>query len=266
MTNFKKIIFRIYLFYIKRIKHDRGKYRIGKFIFKIFGRSIYKVNGIKIHLNPLPLIEQKLIRDGKHDPDVERIIAEKLNEEGIFIDIGANIGYFSLLAAKNNKIKVFAFEPSHRERKQFYKNLNLNNFNNIIIFPFALSNIKETLNLNIARDWNPGLNSIVNTLDTECVYVDKIQCYPFTDVFPKKLLNDIKLVKIDVEGFEMNVLKGMESYMQHMQNADFIVEINDDFLQNAGSSSKEIHDFFDRNGYKSVSGKSDITFTRIKQK
>ena len=260
INSIKKGFFRLYIYYYESIPVEKGKYFFGKLLYNIFGYAIYSFDGIKMNLNPLSLIDRKIITGEDHDPDVKKLIDTELKDGGLFIDVGANIGYFSLLAAVKKNVEVVAFEPSPRERNRLYENIALNSFNNVVIYPFALSDKPQKLNLGIARDWNPGLNSFVNNLGNEQVDSVEVNCYSFDSMITNELAARVKLIKIDVEGYEMAVLNGMKASMNKLVQTKFILEINTSFLEKAGSSVKEVYDFFALYGFSGEKGISDRTY------
>jgi len=260
INSIKKAFSALYILYYEKVPLEKGKYFFGRTLYNIFGYAVYSFDGIKMLLNPLSLIDRKIIQGEDHDPEVKKLIDNELNDGGLFIDVGANIGYFSLLAAVKKNVEVIAFEPSPRERKRLYENVALNDFNNVVIYPFALSDKPQKLALGIARDWNPGLNSFVNNLGSEQVNSIEVSCYSFDEIITAQMARRIKLIKIDVEGYEMVVLKGMKGSMDNLKQAKFILEINTKFLEKAGSSVKEIYDFFASHGFNGEKGMSERTY------
>ena len=94
--------------------------------------------------NPLSLYRAKTF--SSKEPDTLFWI-ESLDKNSIMWDIGANIGLYSIYAAKCRNIKVFAFEPSVYNLEFLEKNIHINKLqNNVIIFPVALSD-KNNINL-----------------------------------------------------------------------------------------------------------------------
>jgi FkbM family methyltransferase len=260
MNAIKKMFFSFYIFYYENIRIEKGKYFLGKTLYRIFGYAVYELEGIRMYLNPISLIDRKLITHEDHDPEVKNLIATEMPKGGIYVDIGANIGYFCLLAAKYKNVEVVAFEPSLRERQRMEDNVKLNRFTNIKILPYALSDKEQKLKLAIARDWNPGLNSFVVDLGSEAVEMAEVDCFAFEAVFAKELLPQVRVVKMDVEGYEMTVLKGMTSFLPEMKHVKFILEINPTFLKKAGSSIDEVYAFFEQSGFTGLKGKSSRTY------
>jgi FkbM family methyltransferase len=260
MNSLKKIFFKLYISYYEGIPVQKGKYFIGKMLYNLFGFAVYSFGGIKMYLNPLSLIDRKIITGEDHDPDVKYLIDSELADGGVYIDIGANIGYFCLLAASKKNVEVLAFEPSPRERNRLYDNIQLNAFTNVSVFPYALSDEEQKLHLSIARDWNPGLNSFIVDLGSERVDSIEVGCYRFDSLITDEILKKVKVIKMDVEGYEMTVLNGMTGSMQKLQNAKFILEINSSFLKKAGASVEMVYDFFTSYGFKGLKGINERTY------
>ena len=76
-------------------------------------------------------------------------------------------------------------------------------------------------------------------------------------VLNSHILERIKLCKIDVEGFEMEVLKGMRNSFNQMRGCHYVVEVSPEYLKKNGASVSQIYDFFSSYGYKAVYGKQD---------
>jgi FkbM family methyltransferase len=101
-----------------------------------------------------------------------------------------------LFAAVKKNVEVVAFEPSPREINRLYENVALNRFNNVVIYPFALSDKPQKLKLGIARDWNPGLNSFVNNLGTEQVDAIEVSCFSFDSIITDEMAGMVKLSRL----------------------------------------------------------------------
>ncbi|NJM70903.1 MAG: FkbM family methyltransferase [Scytonema sp. RU_4_4] len=141
-----------------------------------------------------------------YEPHVTEAIKNKLISGMFFVDIGANIGYFTLLASHlvGENGKVFAFEPFQYNLKLLYMNVKINQFDNISIYPFAVSD-KEAL---IAYD-NMATNGVISNLDA---HLDSV--LSTTLVYSVKLddvlrnIPRVDVIKIDVEGAEYLALSG----------------------------------------------------------
>ena len=126
-----------------------------------------------------------------------------------FLDIGAHGGLYSIiLKNKFPKLNVWAFEPDRQNRYQLYGNLFLNNFEREIeVYNFGLSNNNKEVAFGIVKDGNRGGKKIVESGEL------KINVKPLDEVFLEK--SKICFVKIDVEGHELDIIKGSKKFLKN---------------------------------------------------
>jgi FkbM family methyltransferase len=151
-----------------------------------------------------------------YENDLHQLALKLLIDEpsGTVLDIGANLGTFCVpLAQKMPKLKFHAFEPQRIVNYQLCANVIINSLDNVQTYELALSNKDEQLNLvmpDYAKETNIGAFSIdreVRKNDYECAttsVTNKIYLVPL-DLLT---FSDVKLIKIDVEGHELEVLQG----------------------------------------------------------
>jgi len=239
----KVIFYRAYLFYFKNFPINTAKSFLGRVLYRTFGNAIFSINGLKFELNPLSFIDRHILETGTFDGTLHNYIEQELKPGDYFIDIGANIGFYSLIASEIEGVQVYGFEPSPRELKRFKTNISINNKTNIQIFPIALSDINQELILSISDLGNAGMNSIVNPINTfEKV---NIQAKRLDSVLNLKEMQKVKIIKIDVEGYEHEVLMGMENLMPFFKGA-FIVEISPDMMRKSGRNAMDIYNWMSR--------------------
>lgn len=191
----------------------------------------------------------KIIYDGFEQEELN-FMKKTLKKEDIFIDIGANVGLYSLIASQavGKEGLVIAFEPAPTTFNRLLENKSLNNLNNIQARNCGLSDELGELNFYISDNGFDAWNSFspsadnklqkkitvsVSTLDCELQHIDKAK---------------IKLVKIDVEGWEKFVLKGGEIFFKNYSPI-VMVEFADENTFNAGYSVHEIYDTMVNYGY-----------------
>ncbi len=206
----------------------------------------------------MAMLDRRLILNQDQDPIVQDVIRNTLKPGSGFIDIGANIGYFSVLAAVRQRANVWSFEPSPRELEILYYNLALNRCSSVTVFPVALGASRTKGGLNIAGLDNPGMNSFCD-LSTVRSYVGQqlVEIGPLADYITPRQLLEVRLCKIDVEGYEVEVLNGIADCMQLLKGATFVVEISPGFLEKNGNRPREIYDFFARHGFLAEQGNRD---------
>ena len=136
------------------------------------------------------------------------------NEKSMFIDIGANVGQHSLFASKFAS-KVVAFEPYSLVNARFKSQIALNKISNIEIFEYGLSDLDETLRFFAPTGHNKGIGSFdeASQIKGNKEY-GKLQLRKGDNVVQDNNLQFIKLIKIDVEGFEKKVIKGLRATLK----------------------------------------------------
>lgn len=243
-NSLRRSIHRLYLLYHGGFPLNRGKYRLGLLLERLLGPAEYRIGDATFLLSPLASIDRHLIAGQGHDQGVVDAILRALAGGGNFIDVGANFGYMSILAARfvGSRGTVFSFEPSPREFDKLMKHIRLNHLDNVVPFPVGVGTVSGKQVLYLANPGNPGMNSrygITRTSGTvEAGFV------PVHEVLSPDALQGTRVVKIDVEGDEMSVLRGFSESMQHLQRATFIVEISRTYLAKAGAAPEDIYDFF----------------------
>lgn len=180
---------------------------------------------------------------GRYELHSEAACFQSLLKPGMtVIDIGANLGLYSLVAAKavGPEGKVFGFEPVPAIMKRFRENIALNQLPNITAVACAVGERigSASFYLNEIKSENSGLGSLVRPIGDRMITVETITLDEF------KIQNNIQkisMVKIDVEGAEHLVLDGMKGIL-HDDRPTLLVEHNDAALSRAGSSAKALFD------------------------
>lgn len=258
----KSIIFNIYLFYFKYCPIKRGKQFFAIWLSKIFGSNFQKTKNdlwIDIFLKS-PQDTYLLNFNGS---DVLTDIIKELNPSGIFIDIGANIGYYSFLASKHfgKRGKIFSFEPSYREYIRLVKGIHKNKLVNIIPFNACLSNFTGDLIMDIEES-HTGLNKI-QIIDSNCLSTNRVSVFKLDDIIGLFQLKCIDLIKIDVEGAEYLVILGMKDSLQRGLIRKVYVEITPTFLNKYGHTKENIYDFMSNCGFISTVNSDEWQYDEI---
>jgi len=130
--------------------------------------------------------------------------------EGTFIDIGANIGKFSIIMGKkiDDKGKVLAIEPHPENFKILQRNIELNNLKNVTTLNLACSNKKGNLQLFLDEDGTGGHSTIKSKKTRAGNNKIWVKAETLDTIIKKEKIKKVNLIKIDVEGAEAEVLKG----------------------------------------------------------
>ncbi len=168
-----------------------------------------------------------------------------------FIDVGANQGVFSLMAAKivGAEGRVISFEPSRREFAVLLRNIDCNRADNILPIHCGLADRTGLASLRLAGDEHTGLNHYVDGLGQPSLQLDLRQCHSLV----KELIGSRStVIKIDVEGYEAKVIRSLEEVLRSAGTVSVPIEIDGRNLTRQESCIDEIYDYMDSIGYTHV--------------
>ena len=176
---------------------------------------------------------------------------QELKPGQVFFDIGANLGLFTLTAAKcvGPSGRVYAFEPSAREARLLQHNIDQNGFTNVTIVRGALSDHEGEARFAVATDG--GTNSLAKTTHPEQV-IQTWETVPLTtlDVFvTKHQITRVNMMKIDVEGGECDVLRGGAAIFSCADAPVVLTEFCDLTAAGFNSSGAALYDAWTAYGY-----------------
>jgi FkbM family methyltransferase len=159
--------------------------------------------GLKLRLYPLDNLGDRylLFMPKFSHADEFLLMSQYLKPDSTFIDIGANMGIFSLVAAKyiNQTGRILSFEPNPALIKRFKFNIEINGFDRLIVpFPFGIADKESSFSLS-QNSTNLGGASIVNKRGE---YYIRVQCKPLLKVLREQNIQKIDLLKIDIENAE----------------------------------------------------------------
>ena len=235
------------------------------FIFKIlllFQRNIAFV--AKVWTNRIPrdlllpvVVEGKIMKVFKHhwagvlfkkyEPETIQVLKHLVTEATTFIDIGANTGLFSHIALQNGA-NVISFEPHPKAREILKDNIQKRNAK---IYPYALSNEASKVKLFLSDEL--GSHSLFAYNDKHII----VEAKTLDSLYKEK----VDLIKIDVEGAEMNVLQGMKELLK-AHKPDLIIEVDREHLQTSGWSPEDLISYLSAVGYehKKIGKESNYLF------
>jgi FkbM family methyltransferase len=150
-----------------------------------------------------------IIQSQVHEPHVTNILTEILNSGDVFLDLGANIGYFSLLAASIVRVsgKVISFEPNTQNLQLLYASILENKLKNIIVYPFAASDSARIMKLT-----SFGSNGFLETPQSSLTNAQFLQSVIVDELLQNE--ESINVVKMDIEGYEPLALRGMDKIIK----------------------------------------------------
>jgi FkbM family methyltransferase len=199
------------------------------------GRMDYQPHEIYLHIDSITEYETRL-HSCQKEPDTVEWIETIMKPGDTFYDIGANVGAYSLVAAKyfQGAVKVYAFEPAFLNFTQLCRNLFLNGCQEIVVpLPVALSDNTKIDAFNY-HDLVPGgsLHTLGEAIDYkgerfEPVLKQHVLSYRSDDLIAQFNLRVPNHIKIDVDGIELSVLRGANRTLSNAALRSIVVELEE---------------------------------------
>jgi len=220
--------------------------------------------GIKILSDPDDLISRKILETGVWDEATWRAIEGHLSKGDTFIDVGAHEGYCSLKAARvvGPSGHVIAIEANPEMVRTLRGNIQASGTGVVTVVPVACSDSESTLDLFVAEHSNSGNSSLSERNASLAGTVRATYHVPARSldaILQESRLLRVDVVKIDVEGAELLVLKGAEETLVRSRPILF-VELDDLLLSAMGTCSAEIVSFLASRGYAMRGSYDDANF------
>jgi FkbM family methyltransferase len=205
----------------------------------------------------ISLTEYHYLRDGNPETYESRLIERLLHPGMTVVDVGANHGLFSLEAAHlvGREGLVHAFEPTPNTRGLLVNNLAVNGLTRVKVFPGALGDAPGTARLRVHRELS-GLNTLAPrdiTWNRKTLHADEVIDVPVTTLdahAEAEGLARIDFLKIDVEGFELGVIRGSRGLLRSRRVDRVMLEVGDGTCANAGVAPAEILAELEALGYR----------------
>ena len=270
----KSVLRHIIYFRLKRLPLSMAEAEYWADKFKrwpaIFGERLYRkkveVNpGVYIWAGLIDVIQRNLIVHAQWDPKILRTLKMYLKPGATFLDIGANIGYFTLIASSlvGRSGTVVAFEPSLRAIELLSANLRLNQVQNVVIYSIAVGKESALGTFYQATPNNIGASSLCQL--ASAVGIERVPVYRLDDLLePMGFRPDV--VKIDVEGFELDVIRGMEVLLRRSRPV-VLCEVTVEWIINRGQDPNDMLKLMEDLGYSTfvIREGAEITFERLKE-
>ncbi len=192
---------------------------------------------------------------GIYEYETVKFLKSQLKPGDTFIDIGANIGFLSAIGAVcvGPKGQIHSFEPVPDYFSHLQKLANENPDYSINVNQYACGNVEGKSTIDLPNDGNIGWNTMVPSFIEEKKKSYEIEIHRLDNYIKGKNLHNVTLIKIDVEGYEFPVLKGLEEYLDLNNNPIFLVEIVPGAYPLLGYTLDQLSKFLERYQYSCVS-------------
>ena len=239
-----------YILQLVRNNNIKGKGQLVKYL-KINDENITAdCDGITFNLNLKDDVQQWLYMNA-YEKDNVNFVLNLLAEGDVFFDSGANAGAYTLQAAKKlgTGTNIYSFEPDPVNFKSLDINCNLNEFSkNVNRYELALTSFTGTAPFYQSDSSHSGWHSLTEFKD---ISKNKINVSTSTlDSFiESKKINKIKLIKIDVEANEFELLKGAVNALKNRVFSNIYVEFNGARLAEKKMNISDIVNFLNKYSY-----------------
>jgi len=240
----KDLELRLYRAIANKLPRVRGAGVIGNMLARRYRRKprspvVSKVLDFKMHLDPHEFVDSRLLfMPQLYDYREIAFLRKHLKPGDVFVDVGANIGFYSLVASRcvGDEGKVIAIEAEPSTFELLAANVELNGMDNVVPANFGASDKAEVLSMKVSAGQglyrNRGANSFLHDRDGQ---VKQIPCKPLANVFDEFQIPRIDGLKLDTEGFEYRIFKAFFSEtLPEERFPGFVI-----FEQNPGIETQE---------------------------
>lgn len=174
-------------------------------------KPIETTSGVRLNIDPVSHFGREIIETGTYEPELTAVFKSVLRSGDVFVDIGANEGYFSILSSKivGSTGRVLAVEPQSRLQPVLKKNF-AENHSTVELVPMALWDSVGQAALNLASDINTGSTTLLASKghfrNQELVRTTTLDA-----LLSHHGISKVRLLKVDAEGAEFPILRGADA-------------------------------------------------------
>lgn len=259
ISGLKCLIMMFFAYFINSyIKYSNGqicKRYIRKHIHPDLKNEItIKVNDYKMIVDTTDKgLSEDLIIHGIREYHATKFMKKFLKSEEVVVDIGANIGYYVILESKiiGSEGTIYAIEPVPRSFELLQKNIILNECNNVITYQYAIGDRTGTTTMNVGEHLNL---STIHDGDLEVKEQIRVNILTLDNFLSDKRSPD--LIRMDVEGYEYEIIKGMKETLMLNKPLKLFIEMHFNIL--GKDKSGEILRILQDSGFEVVAFIHDI--------
>lgn len=213
------------------------------------------IDGFVLRIYPGNEIFRALFIKGIYDPNSMMVVKNLLPEGGVFIDVGASFGYFSIVAtdAVGPSGRVMAIEPSSRDYARLVDNIQINNLGNVVsTYRLAISDKKGTALLSIATEERSALNTLGNEFSfkgIDNIAKEEIETVSLDEFLEFNPVDRVDFIKLDIEGSELKALEDAKKTIEKFKPV-LMLGVNENALRASGTDHDKIQITLTNLGYR----------------
>jgi FkbM family methyltransferase len=227
------------------LKHPVFSFKAFHFFLAPFLKETAMVQGHRMHLDKGDSMGLSFF--GVFEPFMSSIVAGEVRRGDIVLDIGASIGYYTLMFARlvGEEGHVYAFEPAPESFEILKRNIEENGYRNVTLINKAVSDFTGKTRLFLC-----GYNNMAHTMSktrssSGSIEIDTVRLDDFFGADSRP----IDFIKIDVEGAELAAIRGMERLLQRSPSVSLITEFYPGWLASYGADAREYLKFLTGLGF-----------------
>jgi FkbM family methyltransferase len=203
-------------------------------------------------VNPVSILGSQLLR-GEYERSTATILCECLTPGAVFVDLGANEGYFTVLASRlvGPKGRVISVEPQSRLQGVIQANLRANKCENVQLVKAVVSSKTQRVFLQLTSDLNNGATSLFRRTKYP-LRKEETQSYTLVELFEAIGIDQCDLMKVDIEGAEYDALTGAQDVLRRGVIRHMAIEVHGSILKRRGLSWDQAHEVILKCGYRST--------------
>jgi FkbM family methyltransferase len=210
------------------------------------------LDDLQLTLYPGNETSRSVFVTGRYEPNEFSLLSKILQPGMTFVDVGANMGLYTLFAARRVGVGgcVLAIEPSSREMRILKDNVERNVLRNVRLWQSALSDHASDVELLVARVQNSGHNTLGGFgYNTPLDHREKTRAQCLDEIVQTEGLPRIDVIKMDIEGAELRALRGA-SEMLRRDHPLILLELSDRLLQYQNSNSGDVLALLSQHNYR----------------
>jgi FkbM family methyltransferase len=209
------------------------------------------LNGVRYQGNTGNFIDTNILYYGAYEKPtlffLRDVMTSAYSNQGVFLDIGANTGQYSLFMSRQSK-EVHAFEPWEPVIRRFRRMVEVNHIKNIIIHPFGLGDENSKKPFYKPSESSLVTGSFVEGFKEDNSYEGELEIQIGDDALEKAGVTSVALIKMDIEGYEKPALKGLRRTL-HAHRPIVVFELSVDPKKPLSIKSKDELDSLFPQGY-----------------
>lgn len=226
----------------------RGKYRLMTLFAPTRGVRAAQIFGYRLNLDLADWIQRNMYLGSYEQPQTSRILSH-LRPGMTFVDVGANVGYYSAMASSIvGAGRVISYEPNPYAFERLREWVETNQARNITPVNAALGAEAGTITTCFG-DSDNHTASLVPTPDRSNTETAVVNVRTLDAEADRLGIRHIDVMKIDVEGYEPEVFKGSSKLLEDGRIGAILCEFSSPWLKQAGSSTEELEKFFAVRGF-----------------